>query len=54
MQGSILGSGDAAEHSADQVFCSPRAEILVRKVIDNKHIKIRQFQTEATAGKEIQ
>lgn len=53
MQGNILGSGDTAEHSADQVFCSHRAQILVRRVIDNKHIKIRQFQTEATVRKEI-
>lgn len=53
MQGSILDSGDTAEYRADQVFCFHSAEILMRKVLDNKHIKIRQFQTEVTARKEI-
>lgn len=41
------------QYWVDQVFCSHRAEILVRRVIDNKNIKIRQFQTEVTARKEI-
>lgn len=52
MQSSILGSGDPAEYRADQVFCSHGAEILVRRMIDNKCIQIRPFQIDATARKE--
>lgn len=53
MQGSTLDSRDIAEYRADQVFCFHTAESLMRKVLDNKHINIRQFQTEVTARKEI-